>query len=276
MATILERIVESKRGEVAAAKASVPEVTLRRRTESLPAPRDFFAAVTAPGEVRVIAEVKKASPSVGLIRPDFDAVAVARAYESNGAAALSVLTDGRFFQGSLADLTAVRDAVGVPCLRKEFVIDEYQLLEARAAGADAVLLIAEILPGQRLQQLRTAAMALGLGVLIEFHDADQLVRVLDVGATLVGINNRDLRTFETRLSHTLDLMASIPSTVAVVAESGIKTHDDLVTLGRAGVRAVLVGESLMRQANVGEALRRLRGKEATHDEPDAEPRPQPE
>jgi indole-3-glycerol phosphate synthase len=157
-------------------------------------------------------------------------------------------------------LRAVRAAVGIPCLRKEFVIDEYQLIEARAAGADAVLLIAEILPGGRLRELLDAARALGLGVLTEFHDADQLSRVLDAGATLVGINNRDLRTFETRLSHTLDLMTSIPPSVSVVAESGIKTHDDLVTLGRAGVRAVLVGESLMRQPDVGGALRRLRGK----------------
>ena len=260
MATILDRIVESKRVELAAAKAAVPEAPLRRRVEALAAPRDFSAAVTAPGEVRVIAEVKKASPSVGLIRPDFDAVTVAKSYETNGAAALSVLTDGPFFQGSLADLAAVRASAGIPCLRKDFVIDEYQLLEARVAGADAILLIAEILPGDRLRELGAAARALGLSVLTEFHDADQLGRVLDSGATLVGINNRDLRTFETRLSHTLDLMASIPSSVAVVAESGIKTHDDLVTLGRAGVRAVLVGESLMRQPDVGEALRRLRGK----------------
>lgn len=260
MATILDRIVETKRVEVAAANATMPERELRRQLESMPAPRDFVAAVTAPGEVRVIAEVKKASPSVGLIRPDFDAVTIAQSYEANGAAALSVLTDGPFFQGSIEDLRAVRATVGIPCLRKEFVIDEYQLLEARAAGADAVLLIAEILSGDRLRELLDAANSLGLGVLTEFHDAVQLGRVLDAGATLVGINNRDLRTFETRLSHTLDLMASIPSTVAVVAESGIKTHDDVISLGRAGVRAVLVGESLMRQPDVGVALRRLRGK----------------
>ena len=262
MTTILDQIVASKRLEVAAAKSQTPLAELEEVVCNLPLCRDFFAAVTRPGEVRVIAEVKRASPSVGLIRPDFDPVAIARAYEANGAACLSVLTDGPFFQGSLADLVAVRAAVSIPLLRKEFVVDRYQLVEARAAGADAVLLIAEILPGSLLKELHDDARNLGLTVLVEFHDANQLSRVLDSGAKLIGINNRDLRTFETRLSHTVELMKRIPTSVAVVGESGIKTRADLKWLGGAGVKAVLVGESLLREPDVGMALAQLRGIES--------------
>jgi indole-3-glycerol phosphate synthase len=209
--------------------------------------------------VRIIAEVKKASPSAGVIRPDFDPVGIAEAYERHGASCISVLTDGPYFQGSLSHLSAVRRAVSRPLLRKDFVLDRYQLLEARLAGADAALLIAEILPGDRLDRLHSDAQELGLDVLIELHDAEQLPRVLDAGATLVGINNRDLRTFRTRLEHTLDLMPRIPDGVTVVSESGIRTSDDLARLGAAGVRAVLVGESLMRSADIGAALDALRG-----------------
>jgi indole-3-glycerol phosphate synthase len=259
--TILDRIVETKRIELQRAKTPAAEANLLARIRVATPPRDFFAACTAPGEVRVIAEIKKASPSVGLIRADFDPVTIARTYEDNGAACLSVLTDETYFQGRLEYLTAVKAAVGIPVLRKEFIIDRFQLLEARAAGADAVLLIAEILPGERLKQLHDDARTLGLHVLVEFHDADQLPRVLECGANLIGINNRDLRTFETRLSHTTDLMTSIPQHIAVVGESGIRTHDDLIMLGNAGVKAVLVGESLMREADIGSALKRLRGRE---------------
>lgn len=256
--TILDTIVEHKWGEIAAAKAAVPEVELERRIASLPAVRDFTAALRRPG-MRIIAEVKKASPSAGVIRPDFDPVAIARIYERHGADCVSVLTDERFFQGHLSYLTSIHQAIALPALRKEFILDRYQLLEARAAGADAVLLIAEILPGDRLNVLFDQATALGLHVLVELHDADQLPRVVDCGATLIGINNRDLRTFETSLEHTLDLLPNVPKGRVVISESGIKTHADLQRLEKAGVQAVLVGESLMRSPDIGQSLDALRG-----------------
>ena len=255
--TILDTIVAHKWTEIAAAKAAVPEADLEWRAVSVPPARDFTGALLRPG-MRVIAEVKKASPSAGVIRPDFDPAAIARAYERAGADALSVLTDERFFQGRLPHLTAARDATRLPVLRKEFVLDPYQLVEARAAGADAVLLIAEILPGERLKTLFDQATALGLHVLVELHDAHQLPRVIDCGATLIGINNRDLRTFHTTLDHTLELLPKVPPGRAVISESGIKTSTDLKRLEAAGVKGVLVGESLMRAADVGAALTDLR------------------
>jgi indole-3-glycerol phosphate synthase len=260
MTDVLARIVATKRGEIAAAKARVPVAELERRcAESAPC-RRFERAIRNASGVAVVAEVKKASPSAGVIRGDFDPVQIARTYERHGAACLSVLTDEEYFQGKLEYLTAARAAVGIPVLRKEFILDRYQLVEARAAGADAVLLIAEILPGKELATLRTEAVAFGLDVLVELHDADQLPRVLEAGATLVGINNRDLRTFTTRLETTLGLLPRIPPGVAVVSESGIRTHAELELLQAAGVRAVLVGESLMRQPDIGAALDALLGK----------------
>ncbi len=259
MPTILDRIVDTKLREIEAAKRAVPEAELERRIAALPRTRDFSQAVRRPGWITVIAEVKKASPSAGVIRADFDPVAIARTYEAHGAAAISVLTDAEYFQGSLAYLSAVREAVACPVLRKDFILERYQLLEARAAGADAVLLIAECLPGDRLATLHREAVALGLHTLIELHDAEQLPRVLDSGGPVLGINNRDLRTFTTRLEHTLELLPKIPADRTVVSESGITSHEDLVRLGTAGARAVLVGESLMRAPDIGAALAALRG-----------------
>lgn len=259
MANILDSIVANKQVEVARARNSVPQSELELRVAGLPPVRDFAQALTSPGEVAVIAEVKKASPSAGVIRADFDPVAIARSYEQHGAAAISVLTDETFFQGCLDYLTAVRRAVRCPVLRKDFILDRYQLLEARVAGADAVLLIAECLPGDRLAALQRQAVELGLETLIELHDADQLPRVLAAGGRVIGINNRDLRTFTTRLEQTLELLPFIPQDRIVVSESGIASHADLERLGRAGVRAVLVGESLMRAADIGAALEHLRG-----------------
>jgi indole-3-glycerol phosphate synthase len=258
MPSVLDRIVETKLREIDAARRAVPEVELERRAAGLPPARDFTRAIRRPGTLTLIAEVKKASPSAGVIRADFDPVAIAQTYESHGAAAISVLTDAEFFQGSLAHLSAVRAAVACPVLRKDFVLDRYQLLEARAAGADAVLLIAECLPGDRLAELYRAATALGLHTLIELHDTEELPRVLDTGAPVVGINNRDLRTFATHLEHTLELLPKIPADRTVVSESGIRTHADLVRLGEAGAKAVLVGESLMRAPDIGAALDALR------------------
>ena len=260
MPTILDRIVETKWREIAAARAAVSEAELERRVADLPPVRDFKSALRRAGQITLIAEVKKASPSAGVIRADFDPVAVARIYEAHGAAAISVLTDVEYFQGRLQYLTDVKAAVGIPVLRKDFILDRYQLLEARNAGADAVLLIAECLPGDRLQALQREADALGLHTLVELHDADQLERVIDCGAPTIGINNRDLRTFVTRLERTLELLPKIPADRAVVSESGIKTRADLTTLSAAGARAVLVGESLMRAPDIGAALDSLRGE----------------
>jgi indole-3-glycerol phosphate synthase len=257
MSTILDSIVAYKEREVALARAAVGEAELGRRVRSAPLVRDFRAALERAPGVAVIAEVKKASPSAGLIRPDFDPVGIARAYEHNGAACVSVLTDGPSFQGSLRDLEQVRAAVGLPVLRKDFLVDPYQLLEARAAGADAVLLIAEVLEDEALAGLLRRARELGMEALVELYDEENLPRVLEAGAVLVGINNRDLRTFEVRLEHTLDLARLVPPGVCLVSESGIRGRDDVERLKAAGVRAVLVGETLMRAPDVGAALREL-------------------
>jgi indole-3-glycerol phosphate synthase len=254
---ILERIVAYKREEVAAARRAVPDDRLAALAASAPPARDFRSALLAKQGVAVIAEVKKASPSAGVIRADFDPVAIARAYAANGAAAISVLTDGPSFQGSLAHLEMIRGTVEVPLLRKDFLLDGYQLLEARAAGADAVLLIAEILGGEALPQLLHQAGALGMQALVELYDRENLPRVLAAGARLVGVNNRDLRTFQTRLDRTIELAREMPPDVCLVSESGIRDRADVERLREAGVRAVLVGENLMRSADVGAALRQL-------------------
>jgi indole-3-glycerol phosphate synthase len=209
--------------------------------------------------VQVIAEVKKASPSAGVMANDFDPAAVAGNYEQHGAACVSVLTDGPFFQGSLADLKAVRAAINLPILRKDFILDRIQLLEARAAGADAALLIAEVLDDETLTLLLREAHELRLQALVELYDHENLPRVLDAGARLIGVNNRDLRTFETRLEHTLELAEKMPPDVCLVSESGVRTRSDVERLQAAGVRAVLVGETLMRAPDAGAKLRELRG-----------------
>lgn len=262
MSTILDEIVASKRRELADAQYRRPLAELERACAAGPLPtiRDFTAALARPDRMRLIAEVKKASPSAGIIRADFDPVAIARTYQDHGADGVSVLTDEPFFQGRLDFLSRIREQTAVPLLRKDFLLDRYQLLEARLAGADAVLLIAEILPGHQLAQLHRQAAELGLHVLVELHDREQLPRVLDCGARLIGVNNRDLRTFTTRLEHTLELAARVPADRVLVSESGIRTPDDLRRLAAAGVRAVLVGESLMRAADIGAALDALHGR----------------
>jgi indole-3-glycerol phosphate synthase len=261
MATILDTIVASKRKEIDAGRARVPDRELERRLAEAPPVRDFRAALeTRPG-VQVIAEVKKASPSAGILRADFDPGQIARLYEEHGAACLSVLTDEPFFQGRLAYLAAIRASVAVPLLRKDFILDRYQLLEARLAGADAVLLIAEVLEGPGLGRLLRQTWDLGMQALVELYDADHLPRVLDSGARLIGVNNRDLRTFTTRLEHTLELAARIPAGCCLVSESGIRTRQDVLRLEAAGVRAILVGETLMRAADIGATLEELRRRE---------------
>jgi indole-3-glycerol phosphate synthase len=259
MPTILDKIVATKRQEIAAAKATLPEAELRARAKDTPPRKGFFAALAADGPIKLIAEVKKASPSKGIIRADFDPVAIAKIYEASGATCLSVLTDVQYFQGSLDYLTAIRAAVHLPLLRKDFILDTYQLLEARVAGADAVLLIAECLDDCNLRKLHNEALELGLTPLVELYDPPNLERVLAAGATLIGVNNRDLRTFEVDLEHTIRLREQIPAECLLVGESGISTHADVQRLASAGVDAILVGESLMREPDVAAAVRRLLG-----------------
>lgn len=226
-------------------------------------PRDFLAALLGGPPIRLIAEVKKASPSKGIIRADFDPVDIAKAYAEAGAHCLSVLTDRNYFQGSLEYLTAIRQQVELPLLRKDFIIDEFQVYEARAAGADAVLLIAECLTEERLNELYRLIRTLGMHALIELYDPANLANVLATGSPLLGVNNRDLHTFVVDLNHTLRLQQQIPVDRLLVAESGIATHADVELLERAGVGAVLVGESLMRQPDLVAAVRALLGTTAS-------------
>jgi indole-3-glycerol phosphate synthase len=257
--SILDRIVATKRQEIERDRAAVPEQELTARLKNAPTIRDFRAALERGPGIGIIAEVKKASPSAGVLRADFDPVAIARIYESNGASAISVLTDVEFFQGHLSYLTAIRDAVGAPVLRKDFILDRYQVLQARVAGADAVLLIAEILGPNELPALVADIHELGMQALVELYDRANLPRVIDAGAKLIGVNNRNLRTFVTNLDHTLTLLDDMPADCCLVSESGIRTRDDVVRLQAAGVKAILVGETLMRAPDVGQKLRELRG-----------------
>ena len=256
---ILDEILGHKRAELAAARLREAPEKLARRAEEETAPlRDFAGAIARGPDPRVIAEVKRRSPSRGEIRADFDPVACALAYAEGGAAAISVLTDEMFFGGHLDFLAAVRCAVPMPLLRKDFVVDVYQIDEARVAGADAVLLIAAALGPDELLALRERAEALGLCALVEVHDELELAVALDSGARAIGINNRDLRTFHTDLAVTERLAPRIPEGVVVVAESGIFTRTDMARLAASGAQAFLIGESLMREADMAGALKRLR------------------
>ncbi|MCI0379339.1 MAG: indole-3-glycerol phosphate synthase TrpC [Gemmataceae bacterium] len=259
MPDILDRIVAAKRQEVAERRRFMPLETLEHKIFSAPPVRDFRAALEQGPGLGIIAEVKKASPSAGVLRADFDPVAVARNYESAGANAISVLTDEPFFQGRLSYLGDIRQAVAPPLLRKDFILDAYQVVEARVAGADAVLLIAEILGAAELPALLHAIESLGMQALVELYEPDNLPRVVDAGASLIGVNNRDLRTFETRLEHTLELMPRMPKDACVVSESGVQTRTDMQRLEAAGVKAVLIGEALMRSDDVRTTLHALRG-----------------
>jgi indole-3-glycerol phosphate synthase len=260
MPTILDQIVADKRHEVAAAKSRLPESELRRMLAKAPKVRDFLDALSTPGPIRLIAEVKKASPSKGIIRADFHPVEIACIYEKHGAACISVLTDAPYFQGSLDYLRQIRAAVHCPILRKDFILDPYQVLEARAAGADAVLLIAECLDDATLRLLHDTIVELGMTPLVELYEPDNLPRVLAVGAKLIGINNRDLHTFHVDLEHTLRIRRSVPADRRIIGESGIRTRADVVMLESAGVDAILVGETLMARPDIGAALDELLGR----------------
>jgi indole-3-glycerol phosphate synthase len=260
MSTILDEIIQHKRGEVEQRKVQVPLESLQETITTLGRPRNFFQAVTrkpAKKPLNLIAEIKKASPSAGVIRADFDPIQIARTYAQAGADALSVLTDEKYFQGSLDYIHAIRDVVKLPVLRKDFIIDSYQVYESRAAGADAILLIAECLPTNELIDLQILATELNLTTLIEVHDIDNLMRVRDnvIGFphrsySLLGINNRDLHTFKTDLGTTLRVTELIDDKDVLVSESGIHAREDIKKLAGAGVRAVLIGESLMRSDDI--------------------------
>lgn len=261
VADILARILDSKRQEVARARRAVPLETLRREAELLPPPRDFWNALQARdgGGTRIIAEIKKASPSAGVIRADFDPLAIAATYARHGAAAISVLTDKPFFQGDLAVLQAVRQHVALPLLRKDFILDAYQLYEARLHGADAVLLIASALEVPVLADLASLSRALGLEPFVEVHTAAELEKALSCDCRLIGINNRDLHTFHTDVATTLELLPQMPPGHRVVSESGIRDRATVERLEAHGVAAFLVGESLMREPDIGAKLDQLRG-----------------
>lgn len=265
MPTILDKIVATKRAEIERAKAATPEADLRVRLADAPPVRDFFTPLAAGGPIKLIAEVKKASPSAGMIRPDFDPVAIAQTYEAHGATCISVLTDAPYFQGRLEYLQQIRAAVDLPTLRKDFILDPYQLVEARLAGADAVLLIAECLDDCHLRTLFNAACELGMTPLVELYEPENLTRVFDAGATLIGVNNRNLHTFEVDLDHTIRMRDHVPDECVLVGESGIKTHADVQRLQAAGVDAILVGESLTRERDIGVAVDRLLSRDTyTH------------
>ena len=254
--TILDRIVAVKRAEVAQARERVSLAELEARVRFAGAPRDFVSALRA-AKPAVIAEIKKASPSRGVLRTDFRPAAIARSYEKAGAACLSVLTDRQFFQGSNEDLQAARAACALPVLRKDFVIDPYQVFESRAIGADCILLIAACVPAPEMVELEAIARQLGMAVLVEVHDAVELQAALTLKTPLIGINNRNLKTFETRLETTLELLPGLPPGRLAVTESGILAAGDVRRMTAAGVTTFLVGEAFMRAADPGRALNEL-------------------
>jgi len=256
---MLEEIIKNKAEEVSRLKASASVEEMRKRSAELEPPRDFAAAIRGGEAVRIIAEVKKASPSRGVIRKDFDPLAIARAYERNGAAAISVLTDEKYFDGRLEYLALIKKKTFLPVLRKDFIIDEIQVHESRAAGADALLLIVAALDKDRLKKLLGLTTELGMSALVEVHDRGELERALEADAKIIGINNRDLRTFRTDIRTTLELAPLVPGDRIIVTESGINTREDIEKLKNAGVDAFLVGESLVREEDPGRKLKELMG-----------------
>jgi len=257
---ILQKILATKRREVEAARASAPLAELERQAAVASPPRGFAAALqarVAAGKPAVIAEIKRASPSQGEIRPGLDPAQVAASYAAHGAACLSVLTDREYFRGSRADLEAARAACSLPVIRKDFIVDPYQVVEARAWGADCILLIVDAVPDPQLAELETLAQSLGMDVLVESHEAGQLERALRLRTPLVGVNNRDLRTFQTRLQTTLDLAPRVPAGKLLVSESGISRPEDVASLRQKNVSAYLVGGAFMAAADPGIELARL-------------------
>lgn len=258
---ILDRIVEARRESVAHRKRVLPEVALKIAVEKkIPPPRDFASVLTRNGiNINIIAELKKSSPSKGLLREEYAPAVLASSLESAGAAALSVLTEEDFFHGSLGDLKEASRVTKIPILRKDFIIDPWQVWEARAAGADSFLLIAAILSDTTLGELLALGDTLKMEPLVEVHERAELVRVIGAGAKIIGVNNRDLRDFQVHIETSLSLIDMIPDDCIAVSESGLRTHDDIERLRRAGFDAFLIGEHLMKEADPGSALRALRG-----------------
>ncbi len=257
--TILDRIVEARRTSVEHRKKVVPLPVLKVAVKRSSKPRDFAAALSRPGGLNVIAELKKASPSRGVLRNDFQVEALAATLEQVGAAALSVLTEEQFFEGALANLTTARKKTALPVLHKDFIFDLWQVWEARAAEADSILLIAAILDDSLLRELLALGRELGMEALVEVYTREELRRAVDAGARIVGVNNRDLRTFEVRVESSLELIEEIPDECIAVSESGLRTHDDLLRLRAAAFDAFLIGEQLMQAADPGAALREILG-----------------
>lgn len=259
---VLKRIADHKREEIRAAQRRTPLPSLRQRAAEMEQTRGFETALrrtAAEGRTAIIAEVKKGSPSKGVIRADFDPLEIARIYAANGATCLSVLTDERFFLGKLDYLTGIRSTIALPLLRKDFILDPYQIFEARCAGADAILLIAALLDLHQLMDFSALARELTLDVLLEVHDEEELETALETDCTLIGVNNRNLRSFVTDLATTKRLSRLLPSDRFLVTESGISTRADIESLAAAGAGAFLVGESLMRENDIGSQLRVLQG-----------------
>ena len=261
MHSILKKIIDHKLVEIEAAKAQNSLQDVKKESSDAKPVRDFLKAIQTPGEISLIAEVKKASPSKGIIREDFNPVEIARAYEAAGASCISVLTDQEFFQGHRDFLVEVGNAITLPTLRKDFIIDPWQVYDARAAGADAVLLIAECLEADVLRELHGLINELEMTALVELYDRENVAKVLACQPDLVGVNNRDLNTFEVDLEHSIEIRKSLPEEVTFVSESGISTHAEVSRLLRSNVDAILVGESLMREADIVAATKRLLGTE---------------
>jgi indole-3-glycerol phosphate synthase len=259
---ILHKILAAKREEVAASKLRLPLSALREQAEAMPPPRDFVAAIRAKHAVEkpaVIAEIKRASPSMGVFRPDFDAAAFARSYETNGAACLSVLTDAAFFRGSAEDLKLARSACNLPVLRKDFMIDPYQIVESRAMGADCILLISGAIPLSLAQEMESLAFSLGMAVLVESHNQDELLQALQLKTPLIGINNRDLKTFVVDLDVSRNLRKFVPDERILVTESGINSKEDIVRMHQIGVSTYLVGGAFMQSPDPGASLKEFLG-----------------
>ena len=255
MKNILDKIVGHKKEEVERRKKEKPVDSLKKNLDS--STRDFKSAISASGKMNLIAEIKKASPSAGVIREDFDPVKIAGIYRDSGVSAISVLTDKEFFKGDISYLSSVRESANLPLLRKDFIIDEYQIYESRVSGADAILLIAKILESNELKDFLSIASSLKMDSLVEVHNENELIKALDASSDIIGINNRNLEDFKTDLNNTFSLMDKIPERKTVVSESGIKTKDDINLLKEKGVNAVLIGESFLRSKDISGKIKEL-------------------
>ncbi|NIT14284.1 MAG: indole-3-glycerol phosphate synthase TrpC [Candidatus Dadabacteria bacterium] len=256
---ILDDILQNKKIEVQEAKTILPFDELKCKVKNCPAPKDFYSALCSKnGEIRIIAEIKKASPSKGILSADFNPQKIASLYESSGADAISVLTDSKFFKGSLDDLRAVRNTVDLPLLRKDFMIEPYQLYEAKYYGADAVLLIVAALGYEQLAELKSTAQSLGLHALVEVHNVKELETALSLNSDIIGINNRDLKTFDVSLQTSVELSRYIPDDILIISESGIQSPEDIKSLKSHGISSFLIGESLMKSEDPGDKIKELK------------------